>query len=1198
MAESYRYFAGLDGRVNGNAGDEDTTKAPPDVTKAQWLPLNADKTALSCANMNVIGLNTSAQSFDDEDGFVVDLQDTTKGVAAYAAGIEGAASLNAATNSLLASGDYYFIGDNSSDLLRAGINCNPKEITALSDTTGPCPDAPGLEGTWDVAGLAKIVAGREAVDVFTEGPESYNDDYDVNNYLEGNQRVITHGLQLASPLPLAKIQVPYTDNGETLLKDIVISPACENVGTFDDKALEFEYFGSCALVDFKVLSLGSQSGAFYVNWEDSEQGGDFDQDMHGIISYEVINEGGVDKLQVTTEVIGQSTEGRLGFGYTLGGVSAAADKSHFHSGVNGYPGNDSGRTTLCSAETDAIIYRAYQNERVEGTVTGCGSNQGSSSLGHEIKAENSAKILSPVLKFAAEGAGGKFVSVTDPTELKGQLESIIGDIGPTPIVGGGEATVSNSGAGSKLYLHTTYYAQKENAQGNRINWISQIGALFIDDKGRLREDTPSQAVGSIEGSLDPNDLIIQFLPRVEGEAEPRVKKYSGGTEQEGTFSFSEINYVWHTNQSFTPPNQRNIHTVIPTGLVEDTALNTDIVTGDLIEFDTAFDASATGVVNSTLLGESVPAEDLISFVKGANPRDEYRSRTLDGATYLLGDVLTSPVIQGRPDYTYARELRDLEYKAYQERYKHDAQIAYVAANDGLIHAFYAAEPTDATYAANYTGKTVGQELWAYAPFNLLPHLQWLASPRYIHVPYFDGYMRTFDVKIFGDDVEGEGEDDSNTVYPGGWGTILVVGTGRGAGAYDINLGGEAESELTTRPAYIVLDITERGQPPKLIAEISHEQLGFTTGEPDVARFKDDDGDTQWYLVFGSGPRGVTADNNRVAQQNYVVAGINGETPDLLKKPKLFAFNLKTKALTLTTVEDAADEAFIGGVNSMDWDRDFKDDALYFGTVAGGQANPTGKLFRAPLAFADAITIAPELMMDVGKPLANRPLSVIDYKNNFWVFTGSGRFYVRSDSEAEIRNNIYVGLKERKSRDTLLAGGTYSTLNLFNTTNVTINNSDAITGAADKDNNALTDIDALRSELANKDTALNGDVTETWDGWYFTFGANERQHTGTGYLASTLFFSTTVPGTAQQCAAGDSSYIYVIDMRSGVFSPYLKNGADLDAVKGKSKRNGIGAEINRPADVINLEDGGAGDPPELDLGGKAQRHSWREISIPW
>ena len=827
---------------------------------------------------------------------------------------------------------------------------------------------------------------------------------------------------------------------------------------------------------------------------------------------------------------------------------------------------------------------------------------------YTIASGSSASILNPVLEFAAQGSGGQFVSVTNPADLKGQLESIIGDLGPTPIAGGGQVAASASGAGSKLYLHTTYYAQKENEAGDRVNWFSRIGALFIDEQGRLREDPPNQGTA---GKLEDGDLVIQFSPRVEGEAEPLVRKFNAqtGEEEQGPFTFANINYVWSTDDSFALPDQRNIHTVIPVGLTQDTAIETDVVTGQLVELSTAFDATS-GELNRRLLGDTVPADDLISFVKGANPNNEYRNRTLDGGTtnYLLGDVLTSPVIQGRPDYTYARELGDEDYIRYQNRYKNDAKIAYVAANDGLIHAFYAEVPSDDSYLTSYTGKDVGDELWAYAPFNLLPHLQWLASPRYVHVPYFDGFMRTFDVKAFADDGD-EG------MHVGGWGTILVVGTGRGAGAYDVDLGGEDTSELTTRPAYIILDITDRGAVPTLIAEISHDDLGFTTGEPDVARFKNEQGESQWYLVFGSGPRGTTQTASRTAQQNYEVTGIVEDTPDSFKQPRIFALDLASPSstnLTATTVTAAADGAFIGGVNSMDWDRDFNDDALYFGTVAGGQDAPSGQLFRALLSAGDTgISITPSVMMDdsdsgLGKPVVNRPLTVIDYRNNFWVFTGTGRFYVRSDATTVSSDNLYVGLKERKSTeaDTLLAGGNFIRANLFDTTNVTITNAGDVTGATTpavggEAGEALTDIDAVRNELARKEEGEDeGPPTDAWSGWFFRFGANERQHTTTGYLATTLFFSTTVPGSAQQCSASDQGRIYVIDMRSGVFSPYYRNGTEVSAVKEPLLIEGIGPELNSPVDVINLGDGSVQSAPELDFGGDSQRHSWREISVPW
>ncbi|HEY7772148.1 MAG TPA: PilC/PilY family type IV pilus protein, partial [Marinagarivorans sp.] len=854
------------------------------------------------------------------------------------------------------------------------------------------------------------------------------------------------------------------------------------------------------------------------------------------------------------------------------------------------------RYNRCNENTNATVFEVYQNRVVQENVQGCGSNQTASEANHSIDPNgSSASILNPVLEFAAQGAGGKYVSVTDPTTLKAELESIIGDIGPTPIAGGGQVAASADGAGAKMYLHTTYYAQKENAAGDRVNWISQIGALFIDDQGRLREDTQSDALGSINGELDPNDLIIRFLPRMQGQAEPRVEKYSGETRVGETYSIDEIDYVWRTTDSFAAPDQRAIHTVIPAAVTANAPTGTDIVTGELIEFNTAF--TNANERNRRLLGNNVPADDLISFIKGANPRDEYRSRTLDGTNYLLGNVLTSPVIQGRPNYTYARELNDPDYAAYQERYKDDAKIAYVAANDGLIHAFYADAPSNAAYLASYPGKTVGDELWAYAPFNLLPHLQWLANPRYVHVPYFDGFMRTFDIKAFDDDG----------VHVGGWGTILVVGTGRGGGAFGLDLDDDGNTDITTRPAYIVLDITERGAPPKLIAEISHNDLGFTTGEPDVARFKAENGTTEWYLVFGSGPRGTSPVASRTAQQNYQVAGIVNDTPDSFTKPNIFAFNLKTSELAITSVTDAENGAFIGGVNSMDWDRDFNDDALYFGTVAGGQDAPSGQLFRALLsAGGTGISITPSVMMDdsdsgLGKPVTNRPLTVIDYRNNYWVFTGTGRFYVRSDGQADNSDNLYVGLKERKSTeaDVLLAGGEFSRADLFNTTDVTITNAGIVGNATAKGEGgaALTDIDAVRSELARKEDA-DGTPTDAWPGWFFTFETNERQHTGTGYLASTLFFSTTVPGSAQQCSAGDKGKVYVIDMRSGVFSPYYQTGTDVSAVKAPLEVEGIGPELNSPADVMNLGDGGVQTAPELDFEGDSQRHSWREISVPW
>ena len=58
-------------------------------------------------------------------------------------------------------------------------------------------------------------------------------------------------------------------------------PACRNTSFNPD--------ANCALVDFRIVNqdVAGGPGQFYVNWEDSEQGGDFDQDMWGILEYEL-----------------------------------------------------------------------------------------------------------------------------------------------------------------------------------------------------------------------------------------------------------------------------------------------------------------------------------------------------------------------------------------------------------------------------------------------------------------------------------------------------------------------------------------------------------------------------------------------------------------------------------------------------------------------------------------------------------------------------------------------------------------------------------------------------------------------------------------------------------------------------------------------------------------------------------------------
>src|SRR5690606_16420069 len=141
--------------------------------------------------------------------------------------------------------------------------------------------------------------------------------------------VFTYGVALAPSVPRVNVAVPGGDG------TVTIQPACRNREPNPD--------GNCAIVDFKIVSqelvdvldgdgtsVPTRRGKLYVNWEDSEQGGDFDQDMWGVIDYEVTST----SVSVTTNVIAQSTPNSMGFVYIISGTTL--DGFHVHSGINNF----------------------------------------------------------------------------------------------------------------------------------------------------------------------------------------------------------------------------------------------------------------------------------------------------------------------------------------------------------------------------------------------------------------------------------------------------------------------------------------------------------------------------------------------------------------------------------------------------------------------------------------------------------------------------------------------------------------------------------------------------------------------------------------------------------------------------------------------------------------------------------------------
>lgn len=407
-------------------------------------------------------------------------------------------------------------------------------------------------------------------------------------------------------------------------------------------------------------------------------------------------------------------------------------------------------------------------------------------------------------------------------------------------------------------------------------------------------------------------------------------------------------------------------------------------------------------VNGDSTVDNDDVSDLIDFIRGKdfpsvaairsrNIRiDTDKDGNVDGAdsvvTWRLGDIIQStPTVVQRPSENYDLLYRNDSYRRFKKAYADRRTVVLSGANDGLFHAFnggfykdYYKEPT-APYTItrnkfwlncyrNASNEEVcddssskprlGQELWAYAPYNLLPHLQWLAKQDYTHVYYADLKPKIIDAQLWPD------QPVTDSVHVGGWGTIMIGGMRFGGGPIQVSAAegtGDDTDLRTLRSSYFVLDITDPEQPPALLGEFvldEPDRFSFTTVYPAVIPIYNTNATPnewgvkvplEWYILVGSGPTNLDGESKQEGRvyamklKNYQCNGQGisctnktlGQWQDKgrsdgddylfkLKEPNSFLGDPVVIDYQLGN-PDANPGAFIA-------------DAAYFGTVAGNFKN--------------------------------------------------------------------------------------------------------------------------------------------------------------------------------------------------------------------------------------------------------------------
>jgi len=1097
-----RYLAGEG--VTGEYRSNGNPVIPGLETPQNWVdPL--DDTNF-CSSLNVIGFNASTISYDADQ-----LDGNAYGVGAIWGGATSAGLTKRVGDGESVSGKEFFVGENGSDNNQL---CTAKKVADLGQVQGLCSEAPRLEGSYRVAGIAYKA---HVSDIRKDGASP----------LQGEQVVDTYAVTLAPAVPEIVVPVPGSRNVVRIL------PACQNS----------DVGGNCALVDFKVVqphteTLGVGTGKFYVNWEDSEQGGDYDQDMWGVISYVVTS----NSITVSTDVIAESTIYDMGFGYVISGTTQ--DGFHVHSGIEGYTRADSdpsiAKCSNCQVG-DAPTSQTYtigtsaagllKDPLYYAAKWGAFTDENGNNipdLQSEWDRKDGAGKLNP------DGLPDTYYYATNPEELERSLTNVLNAIIAKTASGTAASVVASSREGQGALFQAMYVTER-TYDSKTVNWIGNLHSLWIDNRGLVREDN------NANGKLDDyqSDKVVQVYYD-NATRQTRVCRYESTTSdvytpvivnpgadcEANSLPLEELKPLWNAREQLSAvtdvTTQRDYNSPASTGRYiltwKDEDLNGIVDAGEAIDFTPEkFDtAKAYGFLNTLSQTE---ADNIINYIRGQEIAG-LRNRTIDfdgdgtEEVLRLGDIVHStPNSVAIPAEAFDQLYGDVSYSEFRAKYAQRRQMIYVGANDGLLHAFNAGffDPITLQFKLSPNRETphpLGAEVWAYAPGALLPHLKWLTDPDYTHVYYMDAKPRVFDAKIF---------DSADPDHPGGWGTVLVAGMRFGGGTMTVDtaadgLGGvNAADDHQFRSAYVVMDITNPEKPPKLLAELSHPNLGFTTSYPTAMTVRQkDDNLNQWYLVFGSGPTSLAKATS---------------TQDA----RLMVYDLSnmqwaTDYGPADTLNVIGTNAFVGDPLAADWDLNYKADDLYVGTVNGTTASPSGSLYR--LQVKESANPADWVLAErltTNQPIVARPTLSVDKNLTRWVYVGTGRFYVNDDKQSTAQQTLY-GFRDNPAATA--PSSLPATSNLVDVTNAVVSTATpfTVTGVAGVSNfQELEDLfDATGS---------------SWkDGWKLNLPTNGTNPSARmiqeGALLGRVLLTTDFTPSLSLCGGDGTSTLYGLYYKTG------------------------------------------------------------------
>lgn len=553
--------------------------------------------------------------------------------------------------------------------------------------------------------------------------------------------------------------------------------------------------------------------------------------------------------------------------------------------------------------------------------------------------------------------------------------------------------------------------------------------------------------------------------------------YDKGTD---TFSVDP----WNASSQFPDADQRNIWTTDKNGAAVE------------------FKPEKLGDYLSTLGDNIYPSESkgeewgkhVVNYLRG-NRIYEDSSKTplsdlLRKRDTLLGDIVTStPVVIGAPkadlykhvlDKTYFDGLSGSgDYKAFVTDKLGRTPMVYVAANDGMLHAF----KVDS-----------GKEVLAFIPGAVVggtgnASLARLANPEYGSYDPVDG-SQPVPHQFYND-----GKLTTQNVYiDGTWKTILVGTTGRGTSrtVYALDITNPEELADPVKAKNAILWERSAGD-----GKSNDEWIGMALGRPTISLIKGSGGnDGQWVVHMGNGPN---SEKNQAA---------------------LLQFDLATGSLKVYPAGTAQDNGLAAPYIIQNDDRDGLSEYAFAGDLQGNvwrfELSHNGGGVNSPIYIAKG---------DNGK---RQPITADMYaaKNEktgaIWVFFGTGRFLTGSDiTETTPQVQTWYGLRA-------LAGP--SGLNEAESSHVRANLQKRKILAENS-----VEGEVFRATSVGQFSDLTGDDDV---GWYMDLVSPEKGKEGerivyqTQLIAGRLIVNTLIPKSNSPCDTSPAGATLIVDPFSG------------------------------------------------------------------